>query len=111
VATEVTTSRDLRIGVPKPLQRPPNGGTLTLDEDGRLIRVAEGRVTREIGVKELKERTSEVIERVASGERVAVTRRNELAAVILSIDEALEFVLAHAADFVRARARTRSEHS
>ena len=62
-------------------------------------------------MKELKERTSEVIERVASGERVAVTRRNELAAVILSIDKALEFVLAHAEDFVRARARTRSEYS
>jgi prevent-host-death family protein len=107
----VTISRDHRIGAPGLFQPAPKGGTLTLDEDSRLIRVAEGRVTREVGVKELKERTSEVIERVASGERVAVTRRTEPAAVILSIDEALEFVIAHAEDFVLARGRARDELS
>ena len=69
-----------------------------------------GRTTREIGVKELKNNASEVIDRVVNGERVIVTRRNELAAVILSIDESLDFVLAHAEDLVRARHRARAEY-
>jgi len=66
-----------------------------------------GRTTREVGIRELKNKASEVIDRVASGERAVVTRRNEPAAVILSIDEALEFVLAHAEDFVLARRQAR----
>jgi prevent-host-death family protein len=78
-------------------------------DDRGVTREAGGRIAREIGIKELKDRASEVIERVANGERVAVTRRNELAAVILSIEEALEFVLAHAEDFVRARTLAREE--
>ena len=73
-------------------------------------REAGERVTFEIGVKELKQRASEVIERVAGGERAAVRRRNELAAVILSVEEALEFVFAHAEDFVRARRHARDDH-
>jgi prevent-host-death family protein len=72
---------------------------------------ASTRVTREIGVKELKNTASAVIDRVANGERVVVTRRNRLAAVILSIDESLEFVLAHAEEFVRAREQVRNDHS
>lgn len=69
-----------------------------------------GRTTFEVGVREFKDRASEVIERVARGDRAAVTRRNELAAVILSVDEALEFVFAHGEDFVRARRRAREDH-
>jgi prevent-host-death family protein len=96
----VATSSDRDYEAPRP----------RLDESGRRTCVAGGRVTHEIGVKELKNRASEVIDAVASGERVIVTRRTELAAVILSIDEALDFVLAHAEEFVQARHRARSEH-
>jgi prevent-host-death family protein len=91
VAPEVATSPDREI-------EPPHPDAPAVDDAG----------TREIGVKELKNNTSEVIDRVVNGERVIVTRRNELAALILSIDEALDFVLAHAEDFVRARQRARA---
>jgi antitoxin (DNA-binding transcriptional repressor) of toxin-antitoxin stability system len=51
-----------------------------------------------------------VIDRVARGERFLVTRRAEFVAVILSVDESLEYVLAHAKHFVAARHRARREH-
>ncbi len=58
---------------------------------------------REIGIKQLKNNASSVIDDVEGGERVIVTRRGRPAAVILSIEEAEDFVLAHADDFVRMR--------
>ena len=64
----------------------------------------------EIGIKELKNTASEVIEDVEAGERVVVTKRGRPAAVIMSIDDAEDFVLAHADEFVRMRLKGRRDH-
>ncbi len=64
----------------------------------------------EIGIKELKNTTSRVIEDVESGERVVVTKRGRPAAVIMSMEDAEDFVLAHAEEFVRMRLAGRREH-
>lgn len=64
----------------------------------------------EIGIKELKNTASRVIDDVEAGERVVVTKRGRPAAVIMSIDDAEDFVLAHAEEFVRMRLRGRRAH-
>ena len=64
----------------------------------------------EIGIKELKNTASKVIEDVEAGERVVVTKRGRPAAVIMSIEDAEDFLLAHAEEFVRMRLAGRREH-
>lgn len=64
----------------------------------------------EIGVKELKNATSRVIEDVQGGARVIVTKRGRPAAVILSIEAAEDFVLAHADEFARMRSQARRDY-
>jgi prevent-host-death family protein len=64
----------------------------------------------EIGIKELKNTASKVIDEVEAGERMVVTRRGRPAAVIMSMEDAEDFVLAHAEQFVRMRLRGRREH-
>ena len=66
---------------------------------------------REIGVKELKNTASQVLEEVEGGERVVVTKRGRPTAVIISIEDAEDFVLAHAEEFAEMRLRGRREHS
>jgi prevent-host-death family protein len=57
----------------------------------------------EIGIKQLKNTASRVIDEVEAGERVIVTKRGRPAAVIMSIEDAEDFVLAHAEEFVEMR--------
>jgi prevent-host-death family protein len=64
----------------------------------------------EIGIKELKNTASKVIDEVEAGARVVVTKRGRPAAVIMSIEDAEDFVLAHAEQFVRMRLAGRREH-
>jgi prevent-host-death family protein len=64
----------------------------------------------EIGIKELKNTASKVIEEVGAGERVIVTKRGRPAAVIMSINDAEDFVLSHAEEFVRMRLAGRRDH-
>lgn len=64
----------------------------------------------EIGIKQLKNTASRVIESVEGGERVIVTKRGRPAAVIMSIDDAEDFVLAHAEEFVEMRLTGRKAH-
>ena len=64
----------------------------------------------EIGVKELKNTASRVIEEVEGGERVIVTKRGRPTAVIMSIEDAEDFVLAHAEEFVEMRLAGRRAH-
>lgn len=64
----------------------------------------------EIGIKELKNTASRVIDDVEAGERVVVTRRGRPAAVIMSIEDAEDFVLAHAEEFVEMRLSGRKAH-
>jgi prevent-host-death family protein len=65
----------------------------------------------EIGIKELKNTASRVIEEVEAGERVVVTKRGRPAAVIMSMEDAEDFVLAHAQEFVEMRQRGRREYA
>jgi prevent-host-death family protein len=60
---------------------------------------------REVGVRELSRRTGAVLESVAGGERVVIVRHGDPVAFVLSVDEALDVFLAHAAEFVRMRVR------
>lgn len=64
----------------------------------------------EIGIKQLKNTASRVIDDVEAGERVIVTKRGRPAAVIMSIDDAEDFVLAHAEEFVEMRLSGRRAH-
>jgi prevent-host-death family protein len=66
---------------------------------------------REIGIKELKNTASRVIEEVEAGERVVVTRRGRPTALILSMEDAEDFVLAYAEEFVEMRQRGRREYA
>ena len=61
----------------------------------------------EIGVKELKNTASRVLEEVEAGERVIVTKRGRPAAVIMSMEDAEDFVLGHAKEFAEMRIRAR----
>lgn len=65
----------------------------------------------EIGVKELKNTASRVLEEVERGERVVVTKRGRPTAVIMSMEDAEDFVLAHAEEFAEMRLRGRREHA
>ncbi len=65
----------------------------------------------EIGIKELKNNASRVLGQVEAGERVVVTKRGRPAAVIMSMEDAEDFVLANADEYVRARLRGRREHA
>jgi prevent-host-death family protein len=64
----------------------------------------------EIGIKELKNTASRVIDDVEAGDRVIVTKRGRPAAVIMSIEDAEDFVLAHAEEFVEMRLAGRKAH-
>jgi prevent-host-death family protein len=66
---------------------------------------------REIGIKELKNTASRVIEEVESGERVVVTKRGRPTALILSMEDAEDFVLAYAEEYVEMRQRGRREYA
>ena len=64
----------------------------------------------EVGVKQLERELSRVIRAVERGTPVMVTKRGRPAAVILPIDEAEDFVLAHVPRFVDARLAGRKAH-
>jgi len=61
----------------------------------------------EIGIKELKTAASRVIDEVSNGRSYVVTKRGRPAAVILSIEEAEDLVLAHAEEYIEMRRRAR----
>lgn len=65
----------------------------------------------EIGVKELKNTASRVIAEVEAGERIVVTKRGRPAAVIMSMEDVEDFVLAHAEEYVEMRLRARSAYA
>jgi prevent-host-death family protein len=41
---------------------------------------------RKVGLFEAKQKLSELVERAAAGERIGITRRGKLAAIIISVD-------------------------
>lgn len=61
----------------------------------------------EIGIKDLKSGASRVIDEVAGGKSYVVTKRGRPAAVIVSIEDAEDLVLAHAEEYVAMRRRAR----
>lgn len=65
----------------------------------------------EIGVKELKATASAVIEEVEGGASYVVTKRGRPAAVLMSIDEAEDIVLAHADEYIRMRRQARAAYA
>ena len=63
----------------------------------------------EIGVKQLGSDASRVIRAVEDGERVVVTKRGRAAAVILSVEEAEDYLLAFDPEFARRREEGRRD--
>ena len=61
----------------------------------------------EIGIKELKAGVSRVIDEVSAGASYVVTKRGRAAAVIVSIEDAEDLVLANAEEYVEIRRRAR----
>ncbi len=64
---------------------------------------------REVGVRELKSGASAVLDGVVEGERVIVTRNGHPIAVILSIEQAVDFLVTSSEEFVRMRLLAREE--
>lgn len=63
----------------------------------------------EVSVRGLNRATSRVIDRASAGERIIVTRNGQPIAVILSLDDAAEWLVASADQFVRLRISAREE--
>ncbi len=64
-----------------------------------------------VGIRELKAKASQIIERSSRGEPFVVTRRGRAVSVLLPFDVELEdLVLTEAREFVRMRERARREH-
>ncbi len=64
----------------------------------------------EVGIKELKNQTSRVIYDVEEGATYLVTKRGRPSAVIMPVDEAEDYLLAHATEFVSMRLEARRAH-
>jgi prevent-host-death family protein len=63
-----------------------------------------------VGIRELKAKASQIIERSSRGEPFVVTRRGRAVSVLLPFDVELEdLVLTEAREFVRMRERARRE--
>ncbi len=65
-----------------------------------------------IGIRELKARASEVIERSEKGERFLVTKRGKPVSILLPLDDSEfeDFILANSPELVRLRERARREY-
>jgi prevent-host-death family protein len=64
----------------------------------------------EIGVKQLKATASAVIDDVEEGTAYVVTKRGRPAAVLMPIEDAEDYVLANADEYVRMRRAGRAAH-
>lgn len=64
----------------------------------------------EIGIKDLKNGVSRVVDEVESGRSYVVTKRGRPAAVIVPIDDAEDLVLASAEEFISMRRKAREEY-
>jgi prevent-host-death family protein len=61
---------------------------------------------RKVGLFEAKQKLSELVERAASGERIGITRRGKLAAVIVSVKEEYDVCgILEGLEGIRRRAR------
>jgi prevent-host-death family protein len=66
-------------------------------------------VISEVSVRELTRATSRMVARPSAGERLIVTRSGQPVAVVLGIDDALDWLVASADEFVRLRMAAREE--
>jgi prevent-host-death family protein len=64
---------------------------------------------REVSVRELSRDTTRILRGVSAGERIIVTRHGQPAAVLLSVEDAMELILVSSEEFVRMRLRAREE--
>ena len=64
---------------------------------------------REVGMRDLSGRTDAVIAAAVAGERVIVTRYGEPVAVLLGTDQAVEWMVASAEEFVLMRLQAHRE--
>ena len=64
----------------------------------------------EIGIKALKTAASRVIDEVSNGSSYVVTKRGRPAAVIVSIEDAEDLVLAYAEEYVEMRRKAREDY-
>ena len=69
---------------------------------------AEPRIS-EVGVRELSRATSRMVRLALRGERLIVTRNGQPVAVILGVDDAVEWLVASADEFERLRMAAREE--
>jgi prevent-host-death family protein len=74
-----------------------------------LLRDAEPSSIREVSVRELNRRTTQVLADVRGGRRVVVSRHGRPVALLLGIDEAVELLLANSEEFVRLRLAARED--
>jgi prevent-host-death family protein len=63
-----------------------------------------------VGIRDLKEHASSIVERAEAGEAFLVTRRGKPVAVVLPFGlEAEDMILAHASTFIKLREEARAE--
>ena len=65
----------------------------------------------EIGIKQLKATASAVIDQVEDGTAYVVTKRGRPAAVLMPVEDAEDYVLANADEYVRMRRAARAAHA
>ena len=64
---------------------------------------------REVTARELSRSTSEVLRGLNDDERIVITRHGTPIAVLLSVEQGLDFLLAHSEELVEARLVARDE--
>ncbi len=70
---------------------------------------SDGQPVREVGAKELARGLHEVLDQVADGTRVIVTRHGHPVAVMLSVDHGIDAMLAGSERFTLLRREAREE--
>ena len=66
---------------------------------------------REIGIKALQTRLSSLIDQLPGDRRLLVTRRGRPVAVLLSVEEARDYLIGYSDKLVQARLDARTEHA
>ena len=67
--------------------------------------------TREVGIRELRDGLSRVLAELPEEGRVLITKHGRPVAILITVEESYDYVLAFAQEFVEARLEAREAHA
>jgi prevent-host-death family protein len=70
-----------------------------------------GLQTRELGIRELRNGLSRVLAELPTEGRVLITKHGRPIALLITVEESYDYVLAFAEEFAKARLEAREAHS